>query len=97
MTCTTDCHRNGERCVGAGIRSGPTPIGLDHRPVDFCLFPDVHTQQLVCDDIDDVEHGFQDTLVPKFALVSIARLHLPARHRSRRQTTNNHLSATMCE
>ena len=23
------------------------------------LFPDVRTQQLVCDDIDDVEHGFQ--------------------------------------
>ena len=27
-TCTTDCHRSGEGCVGAGIRSRPTPIVL---------------------------------------------------------------------
>ena len=39
--------------------------------------------------------GFQHALVPKFALVSIAHMWLPARHRSRRQRTN-HRSATMC-
>ena len=99
-SCTTDCHRNVESCVGAGIRSGPTPIvlgpirSLDHRPVDFCLFPDVHTQLLVCDDIDDVERGFQDTLVLKFALVSSAHLRLLARQR---QTTDRADSQTQCD
>ena len=83
-TSTTDSHRNGERCVGAGNRSGPAPLvlgsikSLDQQLVDFWLFLDVHTQQLVCDDVDDVDddvdHGLQDALVPKFALVSIAHL-----------------------
>ena len=82
--------------------SDPTPIvlgsirSLDHRPDDFCLFPDVHTQQLVCEDIDDVEHGFQDTFVPKFALVSIAHLQLPARQRPDASQPNIRSSATMC-
>ena len=31
-------------------------------------------QHFVCDDIDDVDNGLQDTLVPKLALVSIAHL-----------------------
>ena len=41
-TCTTDCRRNGERCIGTGIRSRPTPLvlgsikSLNYRPVDFC-------------------------------------------------------------
>ena len=37
-TCTTDCRRNGESCIGTGIRSIPTPLvlGPKHRPVDFC-------------------------------------------------------------
>ena len=54
--------------------SSLVPSGVSTIAVDFCLFPDVHTLQLVCDDIDDVEHCFQDTLVLKIALVSIARL-----------------------
>ena len=79
-TCTTDCRRNGESCVGAEVRSGPAPLvlgsikSLDQQLFHFCLFPDVHTQSPVCDDVDDVDHSLQDALVPKFALVSIAHL-----------------------
>ena len=71
-TCTADCRRNGEGYVGAEVRSEPAPLvhgsftSLDQQLVDFWLFPDVQTQQLVCDEIDDVGHGFQDTLVTKF-------------------------------
>ena len=84
-TCTTDCRRNVESCIGTGIRSR---FHQESRP-SSCrfLFPDVHTQQLVCGDIDDVEDSLQDTLFPKFALVSIARLRLRALHRSRRRPT----------
>ena len=46
-TYTTDCRRNGE--------------SPDRQLVDFCLFPDIHAQPLVCDDIVDVDHGLQDT------------------------------------
>ena len=93
-TCTTDFHRSGERCVGAEIRSGPTPLvvgsikSLDQSTADVSLFPDVHTQQLVFDDVDDVDHGLQDALVPKFALVSSAHLrdHVDARGNSVRHS-----------
>ena len=55
------------------LRCGPTPLVLgsnkspDRQLVDFRLFPDVHAQELVCDDLMDVDHGRHDTLVQKFA------------------------------
>ena len=45
----------------------------DQQLVDFGLFPGVHTQQLVCDDIDDVDHGPQDA-VTRSLLLSPSRI-----------------------
>ena len=51
-TGTTDCRRNAESCVCAGIRSGPTPLvlgsikSIDQQLVGFWLFPDIHTSNL---------------------------------------------------
>ena len=44
---------------------------LDHQLVDVCLFPDILSQRLVCDDIDDVDPGF---LARNLQFVSIAHL-----------------------
>ena len=57
--------------------------------VDFWLFPDVHTQQLEGADIDGVNHGLQDPLVPKLAIAHLPDL-VDARRNSARRPSRIH-------
>ena len=78
QTCRWACLRVSKCTCKETPWTSPLVVGpiksLDRRVVDFRLFPDIHTQPFVCDDIVDVNHCLQETLVQKFALVSIAHL-----------------------
>ena len=100
-TCTTDCCRNGESCIGTGIRTRTAPVvlgsikSLDHHSVDFCSQMSIPSNLSAMTSMM-LSTGFRIHLSRSFALVSIARLRLPARHRSRCQPTNIHCSAAIC-